>query len=164
MSIEQVRRFVLFVVLLLVQGLVLNHIHLFDCATPLIYIILVLHFRRNQSRWSALLWSFPSDSVLMFCQYPRCGSCFYDAHGTGSALSLRTFHTERQCWRSGTNHPQHWCFFLFLVCFIMILLYCLVFFTLETFNFFNWIQWLKCIGGSTLLTYLLVMALESIKK
>ena len=42
MSIEQVRRFVLFVVLLLVQGLVLNHIHLFDCATPLIYIILVL--------------------------------------------------------------------------------------------------------------------------
>ena len=48
--------------------------------------------------------------------------------------------------------------------FIMILLYCLVFFTLETFNFFNWIQWLKCIGGSTLLTYLLVMALESIKK
>ena len=58
MSIEQVRRFVLFVVLLLVQGLVLNHIHLFDCATPLIYIILVLHFRRNQSRWSALLWSF----------------------------------------------------------------------------------------------------------
>ncbi len=47
---QQVRRFVLFVVLLLVQGLVLNHIHLFDCATPLIYIILVLHFRRNQSK------------------------------------------------------------------------------------------------------------------
>ena len=71
MSIEQVRRLVLFVVLLLVQGLVLNHIHLFDCATPLIYIILVLHFRRNQSRWSALLWSFPSDSVLMFLPIPQ---------------------------------------------------------------------------------------------
>lgn len=71
MSIEQVRRFVLFVVLLLVQGLVLNHIHLFDCATPLIYIILVLHFRRNQSRWSALLWSFSSDSVLMSLPIPQ---------------------------------------------------------------------------------------------
>lgn len=71
MSIEQVRRFVLFVVLLLVQGLVLNHIHLFDCATPLIYIILVLHFRRNQSRWSALLGVFPLDSVLMFLPIPQ---------------------------------------------------------------------------------------------
>ena len=47
--------------------------------------------------------------------------------------------------------------------FLMVLLHCLVFFTLETFNFFNWLQWLECISASTLLTFVLVMALENFR-
>lgn len=39
MSIDLVKRLATFVVLVLVQGLVFNHIHLFNCATPLLYII-----------------------------------------------------------------------------------------------------------------------------
>ncbi len=35
MSIDLVKRLATFVVLVLVQGLVFNHIHLFNCATPL---------------------------------------------------------------------------------------------------------------------------------
>lgn len=34
MSIDLVKRLATFVVLVLVQGLVFNHIHLFNCATP----------------------------------------------------------------------------------------------------------------------------------
>ena len=40
MSIDLVKRLATFVVLVLVQGLVFNHIHLFNCATPLLYISL----------------------------------------------------------------------------------------------------------------------------
>ena len=58
MSIDIVKRWGVFFVLLLVQGLVCNHIHLFHCATPLLYIMFVLHFRRNTPRWQMLLWSF----------------------------------------------------------------------------------------------------------
>ena len=58
MSIDILKRLGIFVVLVLVQGLVFNHIHLFNCATPLLYIIMVLHFRRNHPRWSVMLWSF----------------------------------------------------------------------------------------------------------
>ena len=58
MSIEIVKRWGVFFILLLVQGLVCNHIHLFHCATPLLYIMFVLHFRRNTPRWQVLLWSF----------------------------------------------------------------------------------------------------------
>lgn len=36
MSIDLVKRLATFVVLVLVQGLVFNHIHLFNCATPCI--------------------------------------------------------------------------------------------------------------------------------
>ena len=58
MSIDIVKRWGVFFVLLLVQGLVCNHIHLFHCATPLLYIMFVLHFRRNTPRWQMLVWSF----------------------------------------------------------------------------------------------------------
>ena len=44
---------------------------------------------------------------------------------------------------------------------VIVLVYNLVFFTLETFNFFNWMEWLLRIGGSTAITMLLIMALES---
>ena len=71
MCIEQVRRFVLFVVLLLVQGLVLNHIHLFDCATPLIYIILCCIFAETRQDGRLFSGAFPSDSVLMSLPIPQ---------------------------------------------------------------------------------------------
>lgn len=64
MSIDILKRLGIFVVLVLVQGLVFNHIHLFNCATPLLYIIMVLHFRRNHPRWSVMpgasCWDFAS--------------------------------------------------------------------------------------------------------
>ena len=51
-------------------------------------------------------------------------------------------------------------FFAFLIIFI----YCLTFFSLEAFSFFNWIQWALCVGGSTLLTLLLVMVLDNLRR
>ena len=48
--------------------------------------------------------------------------------------------------------------------FVLVLLYCVVFFALEMFSFFHWLWWLECVGGSTLLTVLLVLTLESVRK
>ena len=47
---------------------------------------------------------------------------------------------------------------------IMVLIYCLAYFTLETFNFFNWIQWLMSISGSTILTVVLILVIENIRR
>ena len=52
----------------------------------------------------------------------------------------------------------------FLYVLIIVLVYNLLFFTLETFNFFNWMQWLMCIGGSTVITMVMVMAIEGFRK
>ena len=47
---------------------------------------------------------------------------------------------------------------------VILLVYNLLFFTLETFNFFNWMEWLLRIGGSTAITMVRIMALEGFRK
>ena len=56
MSLDWIRNIVFFIVLLLVQVLVLNHIHLFGYATPLLYVYFAMPIRRHQPRWLTLLW------------------------------------------------------------------------------------------------------------
>jgi rod shape-determining protein MreD len=58
MTSELISRIVTFLVFVVVQALVLNHIHLYGVATPLIYVYFVLLFRRNHPKWAILLWSF----------------------------------------------------------------------------------------------------------
>ena len=47
---------------------------------------------------------------------------------------------------------------------IIILLYSIVFFSLEMFGFFNWMEWLFSIGGSAALTYVLILIIENFRK
>ena len=58
MSIDFLKRLLLFFGLLLAQVLVLNHVHLFGVAIPLLYVYFVLSFPRDYSRNGALVWSF----------------------------------------------------------------------------------------------------------
>ena len=46
---------------------------------------------------------------------------------------------------------------------VLVLLYCLVFFSLELFNYFNLTQWALCVGGSTVVTLLLIFTFEIAK-
>ena len=55
---ETVNRIFMFVVLLLVQVLILNHIHLFQIATPLLYVYFVLTFSMDTPKWVVLTSSF----------------------------------------------------------------------------------------------------------
>ena len=48
---ELFSRIIWFIVLCVVQALVLNHIHLFGFAIPLLYVYFVMLFRRNTPRW-----------------------------------------------------------------------------------------------------------------
>ena len=50
---ETVNRITMFVVLLLVQVLILNHIHLFQIATPMLYVYFVVTFRMDTVSVSA---------------------------------------------------------------------------------------------------------------
>lgn len=161
MNFELIKHIILFVLLLLGQALVCNHIHLFDCATPFLYVYFVLMFRINYPRWGILAWAFvmglgvdvfsntpgvaaASMTLLGFVQ-PSLAQLFVPRDSQENlAPSVETFGESKFVWYTVFS----------------VFLYCIVFYTLEAFNLFNWLYWLGCIFGSTLLTVLLILGIE----
>lgn len=159
------RRSASFLVLLLVQGLVLNHIHLFTCATPLLNILFVMHFRRNSPRWAVLLWCFGMGlGIDVFANTPGVAAAAMTLMGLVQPYLFELF-VPRDSADDLLPSPKaigstsYFCYVLMLV-----LGYSLVYFTLEAFNFFNWVQWALNIAGSTVLTFMLVAAAECLRK
>ena len=165
MSIDLMKRLGIFVVLVLVQGLVFNHIHLFNCATPLLYIIMVLHFRRNHPRWAVLLWCFMMGLCIdVFANTPGVATASMTLVGLLQPYLFELFvpRDSADDLEPSVRTIGMGAYFLYVL--IIVLVYNLLFFTLETFNFFNWMQWLMCIGGSTVITMVMIMAIEGFRK
>ena len=91
MSIDLIKDSATFVVLVLVQGLVFNHIHLFNARPLLLYIIMVLHFRQNHPKWAVLLELHDGTLCGRVCQYARCCCSFDDCRRTATALFVLNF-------------------------------------------------------------------------
>ena len=69
MNIDFIHRIGLMVFFILVQVLILNHIHLFNVATPLVYVYFILLFPRNQQHWVSVLWAFFFGLILVSVYY-----------------------------------------------------------------------------------------------
>ena len=165
MTIDSLKRLILFVVLCLAQGLVLNRIHLFDYATPLLYVYFVLIFPSNYPKWALLLWCFAMGLVNdSFSNTPGVACASLTLLGAIQPYYLKTF-LPRDAVDNFEPSMQGLGYAKFLVyATSVILFYCLVFFALEAFNFFNWVQWLISSGASTLLTLLFIVVFENFKR
>ena len=165
MTIDLFKQLGAFVVLCAAQALVFNRIHLFGCATPLIYIYMILKLRRNYPQWGALLWSFALGLTIdAFSNTPGVAAASLTLIGAVQPYFMRLF-VQRDAAEDlkpsiHTLGFTKFCFFTFCLTF----LYCTVFFVLETFNFFNWVQWLLQIGGSTLVTFVMIITFDSVSK
>lgn len=165
MKLDALRGILLFIILLLVQALVLNHIHLFGCATPLLYVYLAFHFRRDYPRWATLLWCFAMGlAVDVFSNTPGVAAAAMTFIGLLQPYLLQLFVTRESpddllptLRQLGLTK-----FIYFLL--ILVFVYCLLFFTIESFSFFDWLQWLKCVVGSTVLTAVLILVIENFRK
>lgn len=165
MNAEFFRRLLLYAVLVLAQALVLNHIHLFGYATPLLYVYFVVSFPRNYPKWGILLWSFLLGlNVDAFSNTPGVAA---------SAMTLisllQPYVLELFMQRDSEDDFQpsissmgagKYIYFTLLLTFI----YCIVFFTVEMFTFFNWLQWILNILTSTLLSLLFIVVIDSLRK
>ena len=165
MKIEAIRHLFTFIVLCLVQVLVLNHINLLGCATPLLYIYFIMLFRRGFPQWGILLWSFLIGLCIdMFSNTPGVAAASATFLGLLQPYLLGMF-IQRDSpddlaptMRSlGTARYVYYT----LSC---VLVFNIMFFTLESFNFFNWLQWIRNIGGSTALTVILILVIENVRK
>ncbi len=165
MNIDFLKRLLLFFGLMLVQALVLNHVHLFGVATPLLYVYFAISFRRGTPKWAMLVWSFLLGlSIDVFSNTPGLA-----AASMTLVAAIQPYLLELFIQRGDDDEvlPSILVFGLgkfTLFAFILTFVFCLVFFTMESFTFFNWIQWLMNMGTSVLLTLLLVLVVDNLRR
>lgn len=164
MVIDTLKRFVAFVALCLAQALVLNHIHLFNVMTPLLYVYFVIAFPRNYPKWAILLWSFFLGLCIdMLSNTPGMASGALTLVGAIQPYLMELFVPRDSIENLKCSaHTLGWAKFS-LLAFLLTFILCLAFFTLEMFSFFNWQHWLLCISTSTVLTLVIILALENFR-
>ena len=165
MNAEFFRRLLLYAVLVLAQALVLNHIHLFGYATPLLYVYFVVSFPRNYPKWGILLWSFLLGlNVDAFSNTPGVAASAMTLIGLLQPYVLELFmqRDSEDDFQPSINSmgAGKYIYFTLLLTFI----YCIIFFTVEMFTFFNWLQWILNILTSTLLSLLFIVVIDSLRK
>lgn len=164
MNLDLLKSILSFVVLLLVQAMVLNHIHLFGCATPLLYIYVALMFRQNYPQWGVLAWSFIMGLCIdVFSNTPGVAAASMTFIGLIQPYILKRFvpRDSPEDLKPSARSLGFGKFVFYSI--ILVLLYCILFFTLETFNFFNWLQWIECVVGSAAITVALVLVIDNFR-
>ena len=153
-----------FVVFVLAQAVVLGRIQLFNCATPLLYVYFVTQFPRNYPKWAVLLWAFLLGLLVdTFSNTPGLAAASLTLIAAIQPYLFELFvprdSAENLKPALSTLGPTKYSYYII----VQVLLYCLVFYSLEWFNFYNWKQWAMCIGGSTAITLLLIYTFEIAK-
>ena len=164
MSIEFLKRALLFVVFVLAQALVLGRVHLFHCATPLLYVYFVTMFPRNYPKWGVLTWAFMMGLTIdIFSNTPGMASASLTAIAAIQPYFFALFvprDSAETLEPSLVNlGPTKYSYYIVT----LVALYCLLFYTLEMFSFDNLMEWLMCIGGSILITLVLIFTFEIAK-
>lgn len=165
MSTDILKRAVSLAVLCLVQVLVLNQMHLFDCATPLLYVYMAILFPVGYPRWAVLLWCFALGLVIdTFSNTPGVASASMTLVGAIQPYVLGAFVQRDAAPDMAPSMRSIGVGKYISYVLILVVVYCLCFFSLEAFSFFNWMHWLECIGGSAVFTMLFIFTIESVRR
>lgn len=158
-------RIAVFITLCLVQVLILNHIHMWNCMTPLLNVYFVLTFSRNSRQWSTLLWCFALGLCIdIFANTPGVAAASMTLVAAMQPYILNLFiqRDNQEDIKPSVNTLgfSRYSYYALITVFV----YCTCFFTLETFTFFDWQQWLMNIGGSIIPTMALILAVDNLRK
>ena len=165
MTIDFLRQMGIFAVLCLAQAFVFNRIHLFGCATPLIYIYMIIKLERNYPKWGMLLWGFALGlTVDVLSNTPGVAAASLTLIGAVQPYFMELF-VQRDAAEnlSPSLKTLGYGKFTFFAS-MLTLLYCIVFFTLETFSFFNLSQWIAQVLGSAIISLVIILTIESVMK
>lgn len=159
-----VNRLVMFVVLLLVQVLVLNHVWLLNVATPLLYVYFAITFPRNTEKGEVLGWCFFLGLLIdIFSNTPGLAAGMLTLIGMAQTYLVELFVPRDSVENLEVSAATlGWGKFSILSG-VLTLIYCLLFFILEAFNFFDWQLWILRAVCSAILTLLLMLAIESVR-
>lgn len=163
MIIRELFHLLRLIVLLFLQVLVFNHMHLFGYATPLVYICFLLHFPINCSRSGILCWGFALGLLVdMFSNTPGVAAASTTLAAMLQPILLRamapkdciedmvpSFHTM--------GYGNYIRFFI-----ILIAVHHICFFLLESFSYFDLYHLALSCCSSIVLTTCIVWAIENL--
>lgn len=161
MTTDFLKRIVLFLVFVLAQALVLGGIHLFNCATPLLYVYFVMMFPRNYPKWALLLWSFTMGLLIdVLFNTPGLAAASLTLIAAIQPYLLEAFTTQDSAENlEPTLKTLGWeKYTVYAV--MTVLIFCVVIYSLEMFSFFNLLHWAMCVIGSTLITLVFIFTFE----
>ena len=160
MTTDFLKRIVLFLVFVLAQALVLGGIHLFNCATPLLFVYFVMMFPRNYPKWALLLWSFTMGLLIDVFNTPGLAAASLTLIAAIQPYLLEAFTTQDSAENlEPTLKTLGWeKYTVYAV--MTVLIFCIVIYSLEMFSFFNLLHWAMCIIGSTLITLVFIFTFE----
>ncbi len=163
MSIVFLHRLWRFVLLMLLQLVLLNHIHLFGYVMPLVLVYLTMNFSRGTSRIGLLLWGF------------ACG-LVYDVFSNTMGLAMTTctlmamlqpallnLFTPREAPEDMVPSMKNMGVYRYSSYnFISLLLFHIAFYALDAFTLSNWQLTLLSIGGGTFMAFVIVELMQSL--
>ena len=161
MTTDFLKRIVLFLVFVLAQALMLGGIHLFNCATPLLYVYFVMMFPRNYPKWALLLWSFTMGLLIdVLFNTPGLAAASITLIAAIQPYLLEAFTTQDSAENlEPTLKTLGWeKYTVYAV--MTVLIFCVVIYSLEMFSFFNLLHWAMCVIGSTLITLVFIFTFE----
>lgn len=164
MIIENLKRFAQLLVLLALQVLLMNHIHVMGYGVPLVYVTLLLYVPVNANRIATLMWAFAMGFLVdMFSNTPglSAASLTFAAMFQPGWLKMLTpkdaledmtpnYHTMG-VW----NHLRYLTFLLFL--------HHLAYYLLESFSFYNLMDLGMAFGCSLLMSWIVIVVLETLR-
>lgn len=149
------------IVLLAVQVLVLNNVHLLGYITPLLIGYMVVCFHTGTSRIAALLWGFVTGLVFdTFCNTAGMASsaCTLMAMIQGPFLAMFVPRDATENFVPTYRSLGFWSYMAYV--FVLMLVLHAVFYALDAFSLANWQLTLSAILGGTLLSTILVFFAE----
>lgn len=164
MNTDFLKRFLWVSILIILQVFLLNHIHMFGIATPLLYVYFILLFPRNYPQWSAMLWAFAIGLTLdAFNNTPGVTAASLTLIAALQPFAIRPFLSRESSETLIPGMRTLGVFNFIVYIFVLTTIHIFTFFSLEMFSFFNLIEWAECAGASTALTILLILVIEQMR-
>lgn len=152
-----------FVGLVLLQVLVLNHVHIGGYATPFFFIYFLLKYDSGVSRNVLMLWAFLlglSVDILGNTLGMNASAATLIAFVRGSVLRAVTVRDDEDDFRPGMGSMGFWSFFKYIL--LCTLLFCTILLVIDVFSFFNPYVLLLKIVTDTAVTMVCILCVETV--
>jgi len=164
MIVTFIIRLIQMLVLVALQVLVCNHIHLFGYATPMLYVLFLAYLPLDSNRIANLCWAFvmgllidvfsntpgeasASLTLAAFVQWPLLHALVPKESVEDMVPNYRTM--------GKWNHIRY--------LFVLTAVHHVAFYLLESFSFFNPIDALISLGSSFALSFVLILVIETMR-